>query len=166
MNKYRLQMRNVVATAICLAGMTMFPGCEHNPVSGSNNPSVSLRTAGDAGEPEGTYAGTYTWTNLTRDESLSSTPTIELKAGKYTYKGLSNGGFYDSGSGNYTVEGDKIIFELTDCPAPVQAIGVIDSWLLDGEYAYEFDGNKLIFSKTSTLLEDEYRYEFRLKIEN
>jgi hypothetical protein len=167
MNMNRLKMRNVIATAICLAVMTAISGCEKNPVNDANNPVASTRAAtpasNDVNKPEGVYAGTYTWTNLTNDWSLSSAPTIELKAGKYTYNGLSNGSFFDSGSGNFTVEGNKIIFELTDCPKPMQTIGVIDSWQLNGEYEYKVDGDKLIFSKTSTLAEDEYRYEFKLK---
>jgi hypothetical protein len=163
----RLKMRNVVAIAICLAGITMCSGCENNLINEPNDLLVSTQTAtlraSDVKEIDGIYIGTYSWTNLTHDWSLSSTPTIELKDGKYIYKGLSTDSFYDSGSGNYTIEGNKIIFELKDYPMPMQAIGVIDSWLLNGEYELKFDEDKLIFSKTSIIVADEYKYKFELK---
>jgi len=123
--------------------------------------SCNKRT--DANEIEGIYVGTYTWTNLTRNFSFSSTPTIELREGKYTYKGLSDDSYYDSGSGNFTIKGNKITFELTYYPIPMEDIGVVDSWLLKGEYKYKFDGNKLSFSKTSKVMADKCRYEFELK---
>ena len=63
----------------------------------------------DATSIEGIYVGTYTWRNLTRDWSFSSTPTIEFKNGKYNYKGLSNDGYFDSGFGDFTIIGNKII---------------------------------------------------------
>jgi len=124
--------------------------------------SCSKDNLTDVNEPEGTYIGTYTWTNLTRVWSWSSTPTIELKNGKYTYKGLSNDNYYDSGSGNFTISGDKIIFELTNYDIPFEDIGVVDSWLLKGEYKYEFDENKLILSKTAPVMADTYEYVFEL----
>ncbi|MDR0231956.1 MAG: hypothetical protein LBI82_07540 [Dysgonamonadaceae bacterium] len=131
----RLKMRNVIAIAICLAGTTMFSGCGNNLINEPNDSLISTQTAtlraSDVKEIDGIYIGTYSWTNLTQNWSFSSMPTIELKDGKYTYKGLSNDSFYDRGSGNYTIEGTKIIFELKDCAMPMQAIGVIDSWLLE-----------------------------------
>jgi hypothetical protein len=111
---------------------------------------------------DGIYVGTYTWTNLTRDWSSSSTPTIEFKNGKYNYKGLSNDGYFDRGFGNFTIIGNKIIFGLTFYPIPTEKIGVVDSWLLKGEYEHKIEGNKLIFSKTSIVMADECRYEFEL----
>ena len=152
MFRNKLNLRNVVAIAICLAGMTIFSGCEKNS-DNDNNPNE----IGDV------YVGTYTWSNLTRDWSWSSTPTIELKNGKYTYTGLSNDSYYDSGSGNFTIKDNTIIFELTYYPIPMEAIGVVDGWLLKGEYEYKLEGDKLSFSKTSTVMADEYRYEFELK---
>ena len=149
MNKNRLKTKDLVVIVIFLAGMTMFSGCEKAP---KNKPN----------EIEGIYVGTYTWTNLTRDWSWNTTPTIELRDGKYTYKGLSNDGYYDSGSGNFTISGDKIIFELTYYDIPIEYIGVVDSWLLKGEYKCEFGENKLIFSKTATVMADMYEYVFEL----
>ena len=67
-------------------------------------------------EIEGVYVGTYITTNLYRDFSWTATPTIELKKGKYTYKNLSNGAYYTSGSGNYSIIDNKIIFELISYP--------------------------------------------------
>ena len=124
---------------------------------------TSCRKEIDANKTEGTYVGTYTWKNLTRDWSWSSTPTIELKNGKYTYKGLSNDSYFDSGSGNFTIKGNKIIFELTDYDIPMEDIGVVEEWQLRGEYKYKFDGNKLIFSKSCTVYDEKYKYEFELK---
>ena len=116
----------------------------------------------DVNEIEGTYVGTYSWKNITRDWSWSSTPTIELKNGKYTYKRLSNDNYYNTGSGNFTIQSNKISFELTNYDIPMEDIGVVDDWLLKGEYEYKFDGNKLTFSKTSTVYEERYSYEFEL----
>ena len=116
----------------------------------------------DVNETGETYVGTYTWTNLSRGWSWSTTPTIVLNNGKYTYKGLADGSYYDSGSGNYTITGNKIIFELTYYPKPMATIGVLNSWLLKGEYEHEFNGDNLRFSKMSTE-GDEYRAEFELK---
>ena len=140
-------MRYVVAIAICLAGMTMFSGCKNSSVE------------------EGVYVGTYTITNLYRNFSWTANPTIELKNGGYTYKELSNGAYYTSGSGNYSINGNKIIFELISYPIPMEAIDVIEELLLKGEYSYKFNGEKLTFSKTVFPLspEDEYRCEFKLK---
>ena len=119
----------------------------------------------DDNEIEGIYVGTYTWSNLTRGFSSSSTPTIELKEGKYTYAGLANGSYFDSGSGNFTVNGSKIIFELTYYDSPMEMIGVIPEWQLRDEYKYKFNGSKLIFSKTCIVYGDECKYEFELKRE-
>ena len=129
---------------------------------------IVLTTCGkvnDVSELDGTYVGTYTWTNLSRDASWtwSSTPTIEFGDGKYTYEGLSNDSYFDSGSGNFTIKGNKITFELTYYPIPMEEIGVVDSWLLKGEYKYKFDGNKLTFSKTAPVMDMKYKYEFELK---
>jgi len=142
-------LRKVVAIAICLVGMTMFSGCEKDPI--------------DVNEIDGTYVGTYTTTNLTHGFSWSYTPTIEFKNGKYTYKGLADGGFYDSGYGKFTINENKIIFELIHYDVPMQAIGVVDGWLLQGEYEYTFKGNKLNLSKTYPVIDMEYGCEFKLE---
>jgi len=128
---------------------------------------VALTTCGkvtDGSEIDGTYVGTYTWSNLSSNPSWvwRSTPTIEFGEGKYSYTGLSNDSYYDSGSGNFTIKGNKITFELTYYPIPLEDIGVVDSWLLKGEYKYKFDGNKLTFSKTAPVMDMKYKYEFEL----
>jgi hypothetical protein len=121
----------------------------------------------DVNEIEGVYVGTYTTSS---DLSWSATPTIELKNGKYTYNGLSNDIYFNRGSGNFTIKGNKIIFELKysehDPGAPMVNFMLTawhSDWLLNGEYKYKFDGNKLIFSKTSTVNKEKYRFEFELK---
>jgi hypothetical protein len=149
MHKNRLNMRKVVAIAICLAGMTMFSGCEKDPKNDPNTTSVPI---------EGIYVGTYTTTNLYRDFSWTTTPTIELKKGKYTYKDLSSGPYYTTGSGNYSINENIIQFELIEYPKPLEGIGVIEDLLLKGEYDYTFDGNNLIFSKTVFPLNPEEGY--------
>ena len=52
---------------------------------------------------------------------------------------------------------------MTYYPIPTEKIGVVDSWLLKGEYEHKIEGNKLIFSKTSIVIADECIYEFELK---
>lgn len=134
--------------ALPMMVLTFLTGCEKD----------SLKN-----EIEGAYLGTYTWTNLTQSWSLNSTPIIELKNGKYTYYGLSNDSYYDSGSGTYKIKGNKIIFELSNFPVPIQSIGVVDSWLLKGEYEFTFEAGKLVFSKTTKVMAHEYKYQFDLK---
>jgi len=124
---------------------------------------IEVLSETNANEIEGTYIGTYTSTNLTRDFSWSSTPTIEFKNGKYSYKDLSNDNYYNTGSGNFTIKDNKILFELTDYDILMEKIGVLEDWLLKGEYEYEIDGDKLTFSKTVVVHEEEYLYKFELK---
>jgi hypothetical protein len=119
----------------------------------------------DDNEIAGTYVGTYTWKYLTGNFSDSSTPTIELREGKYAYTGLANGSYYDSGYGNFTINGNKIIFELTDYDIPMEDIGVNQNWLLQGEYKYKFDENKLTFSKTVSNSDGKFKYMFELERE-
>ncbi|MDL2296792.1 hypothetical protein LJC68_09660 [Bacteroidales bacterium OttesenSCG-928-B11] len=45
----------------------------------------------------------------------------------------------------------------------MESIGVIPEWLLQGEYKYKLDGEKLSFSKTTKVMGDKYSYEFELK---
>jgi len=122
----------------------------------------------DVNEIEGTYVGTYTTT--TRDFSWTTTPTIELKNGKYTYKGLSNDCFHSRGLGTFIIKDNKITFELTgsyhDPEAPMvdfMLVSWFNGWLLNGEYKYKFDGNKLIFSKTYTDNKEKIKFEFELQ---
>ena len=129
---------------------------------GCSNSSNNLEKF-DVDEMETIYTGTYTWTNLTRDWSRSSTPVIQLKNGKYTYKGLSNDSYYNSGSGNFSINGNVIKFELTYYDIPMEDIGVVNAWLLNGEYECKLDGDKLSFSKTATVYDDKFKYEFELK---
>src|SRR5690606_38756552 len=91
-----------------------------------------------------------------------STPTIELREGKYTYKGLSDGGYFDGGYGNFTRNGNKLIFELIHYDIPMEDIGVSHNWLLNGEYQYKLDGNKLILSKSIANEDGRFSYEFEL----
>ena len=115
---------------------------------------------------DSTYVGTYTTTG---PELLSITaPIIEFNDEKFACNGLSNGHFHDIQSGNFTITDNKIIFELTHIehdPSMPNNIDLMlapwfDDWLLKGEYEYKIDGNKLSFSKTATVLEKEYKFEF------
>ena len=119
----------------------------------------------DVNKIEGTYAGTYYIANLSSGFSCSITSTIELKDGKYTYKVFSHFLSFDSGSGNFKIIGDKIIFELTDYDVPTEEapLGIIENYLLQGEYEYTLDKNNLTFSKSSTAYEENYRYELEFK---
>jgi len=103
-------------------------------------------------EIEGVYVGAYT--TASSDFLWTTTPTIELKNGEYTYNGLSNTVYFNRGAGNFTIKDDKIIFELAysghDPDAPRVDFMLTDwhsAWLLNGEYEYKFDGKYLIFSK-------------------
>jgi len=69
-----------------------------------------------------------------------------------------------SGYGNYSINENKIIFELISYPIPMEDIGVVEELLLKGEYDYTVDGKKLTFTKTVFPItpEEEYRCEFKL----
>jgi hypothetical protein len=132
---------------------------------------VSCEKESDVNGTDDTFVGTYTTTCLDGYFSMSTTPTIELRNGKYTYNGLSNGGYFDIGGGNFTIKGNKIIFELThidhDPSVPTNVDLVLpdwhNDWLFNGEYKYKQDGNKLILSKTTTVNTRMYRFEFELE---
>ena len=122
----------------------------------------------DVSEIEGTYVGTYTTTGP--DLLWSTAPTIELKNGKFTCNGLSNGSYHDIGSGNFTLKGNKITFELTYIAHDPSVPDVIlmlaawhDDWLLKGEYKYKIGRKKLAFSKTATVSGEKYKFEFELE---
>ena len=93
----------------------------------------------------GVYSGTFTVTYFVdMPESWgrgSGITTLELKNGKFTCAGNPNR-FPAGGSGNYSIQDDKIIFEdLSFWTADFD-------WnlILKGEYDYTFDGKRLKFS--------------------
>ena len=91
---------------------------------------------------EGTYTGIFTVTYLVDmpgswADSGSRQTTLELKDGKFTNTGNHRGG----GSGNYSIESNKIIFEdLNFWTADFDG-----NMILNGEYEYTFDGKRLKF---------------------
>ena len=118
----------------------------------------------DKNEIEGIYVGSYTTTNLTRGFSWTTTPTIELKEGKYSYQeDPFEGWFLVNHSGNYSISNKKIIFEVTNDVSSTMEIHFAEGyalWYLGGEYNYTFDGEKLLFSKVISSPTEEYRVEF------
>ena len=118
-------------------------------------------------EIEGTYVGIYTTTNLLRGFSWTSTPTIELKDGKYNFKDAPfEGLFCITDFGDYSVSNNKIIFEVKNSemqpPMQINYAEGYTSWALGGEYNYRFEGEKLFFSKVIKSSPEEYRVEFEL----
>ena len=111
-------------------------------------------------EIEGTYLGIYSVTN----SSSSSNFKLELKNGKFSIlKLLHNQSEF---SGNYSVNDDKIIFEIkvwetdyVDKDGNIIAYDFDTRIVPQGEYIYTFDGNKLKFSKT---YDDNSHYEWEL----
>ena len=115
-------------------------------------------------EIEGIYVGSYTTTNLNRDFSWSTAPTIELKGGKFTYKETPEGVYRDV-YGNYSINQKKIMFEIENYDFPWLDILYVEgatTLLLEGEYNYSFDGKKLIFSKVVSSPPEKYNCEFEL----
>ena len=98
--------------------------------------------------------------------SLLRIITIELKNGKYSCIGF----LHDQAefSGNYSINDDKIIFEIevwkTDYIYNGNVIALnFDTHIIpQGEYNYTFDGKKLKFSKT---YDDIGHYEYELERE-
>ena len=129
---------------------------------------ISCDKEKNTSEIDGTYVGIYTTTGPYL--LWSTAPTIKFKNGKFTSSGLSNGGYHDIGNGNFTIKGNKIIFELThiahDPSMPdvdLMLAAWHSDWLLNGEYEYKAEGNKLTFSKTTIVLGGKYRFEFKLE---
>jgi len=151
MRKNKFIMRNVVAVAICLAGMMMFSGCKKE----TNNPPQRDKI-------DGIYLGTLTTTNLTTNSSHISTPTIDLKYGTYSYEGLTSGSCC-CGAGNFTTQGDMIFFRKSRPNGPTEHIWCGNE--LNGDYDYRFEGDSLFFSKIFNFFSTEYKYEFALKKE-
>ena len=111
------------------------------------------------GDLEGVYTGTFTlrycsdvpewwYWNYTSGET-----TLELKNGKFTCTGNPNR-IPAGGSGNYSINNNKIIFE------DVNYWTANFDWnlILNGEYDYTFDGNNLKFSK---VLCSHYEYDIK-----
>ena len=116
-------------------------------------------------EIEGTYIGTYTTTNLIRGFSWTSTPTIELKEGKYTFKDEPfEGLFCFTDFGNFSIRNNKIKFNVENSEMqPMMEINYspgYTSCALGGEYNYKFDGKKLFFSTVIKSPPEEFRVEF------
>ena len=120
----------------------------------------------DSNEIEGTYVGSYITTNLTRGLSWDFTTTIVLKEGKFTYKETPEG-IYRNVYGNYSINKKKIIFKVENYDFPWLDILYIEgatTLLLEGEYNYTFDGEKMTFSKIVFALspEEKFSCEFEL----
>ena len=126
--------------------------------------SCSTENLSDDFGIEGTYDGSYTTTNLNRDFSWSTVPTIELNGGKFTYNETPEG-VYRNVYGNYSINKKKIIFEVENYDFPWLDILYIEgatTLLLEGEYNYRFNGKKLIFSKVVSRPPEKYKCEFEL----
>ena len=129
--------------------------------------NCSTDKSSDDLEIDGTYIGSYTTTNLPRGLSWNNTAAIELKGGKYTYRGLSEGSFSDiyDVSGNYSISNNKIIFELESYDGPLVNLVFVEGFALlrlEGEYSYQFNEGKLLFSKAVTSSPEEYNCKFEL----
>jgi len=112
----------------------------------------------------GSYCGTFTveyFVNMREGWSSNGQVTLELKGGKYTYTSDIPPKLC---SGNYSIRNDKILFEYDSGPSnpdlnlvsPYFDVGLI----LDGEYNFAIDGNRLIFSATKDYLG---HYEYNLE---
>ena len=127
--------------------------------------SCSTENLSDEFEIEGTFVGSYTTTNLNRNFSWSTAPTIEFKKGKFTYKETPESIIYQNVYGHYSINKKKIIFTLENYDFPWMEILYIEgatTLLLEGEYDYRFDGKKLIFSKVVSYPPEKYKCEFEL----
>jgi len=112
----------------------------------------------------GTFSGVYTWTYkiLTDEQTMSWSWvsserkfTLELKNGTYTCGGNDKGLSSSYGTGTFSVEKDKIIFN-----DEVARIALYSwDWILGGKYNFTFDGKKLQFSKSSDYAQHEYVLE-------
>ena len=120
-------------------------------------------------EIEGTYVGSYNTKNLTRGLSWNNIATIEFVGGKYTYRGLSEGSLSDiyDVSGSYSISNNKIIFEMESYDGPAVDLIVKEGFavfLLEGEYNFTFDGEKLFFSKVFEQIPDNEKYECKFEL--
>ena len=117
---------------------------------------------------EGVYIGTYTQTNLARGFSWTSTPTIELKEGEYTFKD-DYGIFRVTDEGDYSISNHKIIFEVKnatmDPPMEIMYVPGYAIYSFSGEYDYKYNGDKLILTRVVNLSEDMIKCEFVFNIQ-
>ena len=154
MQKNKLNLRNVIAIAICLAGMAIFSSCEKN----SNVDGI-----------ESAFSGTFSVTELPSDPMYNGTLTLELrKNGKYSIFGLLHN--QSEFSGDYSMSDNKLTFDVkvwkTDY---VNKDGSIIAYDFDtfivpqGEYIYTFDGNKLKFSRTYDDFNRKYEWDLTKK---
>ena len=132
--------------------------------------NCSKETDLNENEIEGTYVGIYTTTNLTRDFSWNTTAIIVLKGGNYTFRGLSDGSLSDiyDVSGNYSINGNKITFEskrYDGTPVDLVVVPGFAVFLLDGEYNYKFEGERLIFSKSFEQIPGNEKYKCEFEFE-
>ena len=86
MTKRRLNLRKVVAIAICLAGMTMFSGCDKgndpNAISVADNKTLTQEVFADnvQGKSGVSFTTTGAWTSSISEVS-PSTKSVQMKAG-------------------------------------------------------------------------------------
>jgi len=149
----------LISVLICGAALT---GCANNELYEEKPADENLT---NDHEIEDVYVGNYTTTNVTRKLSWNNAAKIELKGGKYTYRGLSEGSLSDiyNVSGNYSINDNKIIFEIKSYDGPAVDLMLVEGFavlLLDGEYIYTFDGEKLAFSKVVISTPEKYNCEF------
>ena len=104
-------------------------------------------------EKEGTFTGTYSVEYFNGSSSHNGEMTIAINNGKYSVIGFLHN--QTKFSGNYSMNDDKIIFEIevwkTDY-IDENGMGIVlnfDAFIVpQGEYDYTFDGENLKFSKT------------------
>jgi len=133
----------IVPALIC--GM-IFTGCN------------SMEVTDDFTNEEGVYTGFYTLTYKEQKKSVKNQFTLELKNGRYVCGGDSEGLPSNmSGSGTYSIEKNKIIFN--DAIARNNLYSWV--WILSGEYNFMRYGKKLKLSKGN----DYFNHEYYLEIE-
>ena len=112
-------------------------------------------------EIDGTYSGTFTVKYFVEMPASwgkgSGTTTLELKDGKYTCTGNPNR-IPAGGSGNYSIKGNKIIFEEIH----FWTADFDGNLILQGEYDFTFNGKRL---KISANKNGVGNYEYDLKKE-
>jgi len=109
MSKDKLNLRKAVAIAICLAGMTMFSGCdteenESSAISVADNSSLTQETFADneQGSSGVTFTTTGAWTSSISEVSLSA-QSVQMRSGTNPSDWISISPDHGNSAGTYTI---------------------------------------------------------------
>ncbi|MEX2232562.1 MAG: hypothetical protein WD824_10405 [Cyclobacteriaceae bacterium] len=140
-DQYKLMKKMRIVAFSCVVGFAIFLGCDRE----ESHPSLYAND---------TLAFSGYFRTINSDENLLGEVNLSIVRGSYqctTY--LPN----DYGAGRLSLEGNNIAF--TDTVLRIRFPPYGPSYILSGEYYYEFDGKSLWIAKKKNIGEIEYLLE-------